>query len=78
MKPAMASQRRREALGHAIRERREAIGLSQEKFGELVDCHRNYVGLIERGQQNVTIDMLARFAQALGCRISELLAAAGL
>lgn len=48
------------------------MGLSQEKFGELVDCHRNYVGLIERGQQNVTIDMLGRFAQALGCSIGEL------
>ena len=55
-----------------------AVGLSQEKFGELVDCHRNYVGLIERGQQNVTIDMLGRFAQALACEISELLAGAGL
>ena len=72
------SQQRREVLGRAIRERREAVGLSQEKFGELVDCHRNYVGLIERGQQNVTIDMLGRFAQALDCKISELLAGAGL
>jgi transcriptional regulator with XRE-family HTH domain len=49
------------------------MGLSQEKLGELVDCHRNYVGLIERGQQNVTIDMLGRFAEALKCSIADLM-----
>jgi transcriptional regulator with XRE-family HTH domain len=54
------------------------MGLSQEKFGELVDCHRNYVGLIERGQQNITIDMLGRFAAALECSIAELMTAAKL
>jgi hypothetical protein len=42
-------------------------------FGEAVDCHRNYVGLIERGQQNITIDMLGRFAVALECSIAEIM-----
>ncbi len=78
MKTTKVSQRRREVLGHVIRQRREDIGLSQEKLGEMVDCHRNYVGLIERGQQNVTIDMLGRFAVALECKISTLLEGAGL
>ena len=78
MKTVSKSQRRRESLGGALRERREAMGLSQEKFGELVDCHRNYVGLIERGQQNITIDMLGRFAEALQCTISEVMTEAHL
>ena len=55
-----------------IRQRREDMGLSQEKLGEAVDCHRNYVGLIERGQQNITIDMLGRFAEALNCSVAAL------
>ena len=71
------SQHRREALGRVLRERREGMGVSQEKLGELVDCHRNYVGLIERGQQNITIDMLGRFACALQCAISEIMKEAG-
>jgi transcriptional regulator with XRE-family HTH domain len=54
------------------------MGLSQEKLGEMVDCHRNYVGLIERGQQNITIDMLGRFAGALKCAIADLMGEAGL
>lgn len=78
VKTVMKSQRRREALGHVIRERREAMGLSQEKLGELVDCHRNYVGLIERGQQNITVDMLGRFAEGLECTVADLVATAGL
>ena len=49
------------------------MGLSQEAFAEEVDCHRNYVSLVERGEQNVTIDMLRRFAKALKCRVAELM-----
>ena len=78
MKTIRDSRRKREALGRVLRQRREGMELSQEKFGELVDCHRNYVGLIERGQQNITIDMLGRFAAALECTIAELMTAAKL
>lgn len=68
----------RKDLGQAIRHRREAMGLSQEAFAEGVDCHRNYVSLVERGEQNVTIDMLRRFAKALKCSVAELMQEAGL
>jgi transcriptional regulator with XRE-family HTH domain len=66
------------ALGQAIRRRREAMSLSQEAFAEEVDCHRNYVSLVERGEQNVTIDMLRRFAKALNCSVAKLCADAEL
>jgi transcriptional regulator with XRE-family HTH domain len=69
---------RRMDLGQAIRCRREAMGLSQEAFAERVNCHRNYVSLVERGQQNITIDMLGRFAAALVCRMAELIEEADL
>ena len=65
------------ALGQAIRQRREAMGMSQEAFAEQVDCHRNYVSLVERGEQNVTIDMLRRIAGALKCTVAEICADAG-
>ena len=44
---------------------------------ELADVHRNYVGKIERGEQNITITNLCRFAEVFDCRLSELLADAG-
>ena len=65
-------------LGEAIRAHRKALGLSQEKLAEHVDCHRNYVGLVERGQQNLTVDMLCRFAKGLKCSAADLMKNAGL
>ena len=65
-------------LGAAVRVRRRALGLSQEEFAEKVDCHRNFVGRIERGEQNPTVDTLVRIARALRCKISDLFFEAGL
>lgn len=53
-----------------------ALGLSQEQLAEGVGCHRNYMGRIERGEQNITLDMMARVAKALRCSISALAAGA--
>jgi transcriptional regulator with XRE-family HTH domain len=72
MKTSKNSGRHREALGLAVRRRREGMDLSQEKLAEIVDCHRNYVGLVERGEQNVTIGMLGRIAKALECTVTDL------
>lgn len=65
-------------LGNAIRARRSEMGFSQEKLAEQVNVHRNYVGKVERGEQNVTIDSLVRFSDTFNCKPSELLAEAGL
>lgn len=62
----------RRRLGATIRTLRRSLRLSQEGLAERVDCHRNYVGSIERGEQNVTLDMLMRFAKALGCSLADL------
>ena len=54
------------------------LKVSQEYFAELVGVHRNYVGKVERGEQNITIDSLVKFAVAFRCKLSELLDEAGL
>lgn len=72
-----ASQQR-SRLGTAIRERRRAIGLSQEDLAELIDCHRNYVGTIERGEQNITFDVLMRFVKALDTSLAKIIISAKL
>ena len=63
-------------LGLALRQRRVAIGVSQERLGELSGLDRTYISGIERGVRNPTIDSLSRIAEALECELSELLAAA--
>lgn len=72
VKTLKESQQNRKKLGLAIRRRREKIEVSQEGLAEIIGCHRNYVGYLERGEQNVTIDMLARVAKALGCTVTNL------
>ena len=68
---AIPAHRRR--LGDAVRKRRLSLKLSQEALAERIDCHRNYIGNVERGEQNITVDMLVRFSRALGCKPGELL-----
>lgn len=65
-------------VGSVIAEKRKEMGLSQEKFAELVGCHRTYVGFTERGERNITIFTLRSFAMALDCTPSELLREAGI
>jgi transcriptional regulator with XRE-family HTH domain len=78
VKTLKESQRNRKQLGLAIRRHRDEMGVSQEGLAEIIGCHRNYVGLLERGEQNVTIDMIARVAKALGCTVTDLVGEAGL
>lgn len=67
----------RRQLGLAIRSRREQLAVSQEKLAEYADVHRNYIGLVERGEQNLTVDSLCKLAAALRCRASDLLRRVG-
>jgi transcriptional regulator with XRE-family HTH domain len=59
-------------IGQRIRNHRTAMGLSQEKLAELCGCHPTYIGQIERGEKNATIESIARIASALGIPISRL------
>ena len=61
------------ALGKVIRDRRRELGLSQEQFGELAGMHRTYVGMVERGEKNITLTNIVKVGQALEIPASELL-----
>ena len=63
-------------LGAAMRERRVAMGLSQEKFAERIGCHRNYVGYVERGEHTPSYGLLRAFADGVNCPVSELISPA--
>jgi len=60
-------------LGAAIRERRMALGLSQEGFADAIKMHRAYYSKIERGERNLTLMTLLRVASGLGTKPSQLL-----
>lgn len=64
-----------EKFGERVRQLRKAAGLSQEELAELCHMHRNYVGGIERGERNPSLQNIALIALALGVEPSELFAA---
>jgi transcriptional regulator with XRE-family HTH domain len=78
MRPSIPRPIYRRKLGDAIRHRRKARKLSQEKLAERADVHRNYIGLIERGEQNITIESLVKLAKALKCKVMDLVVDAGI
>lgn len=59
-------------LGIKIRIERQKRKMSQEKLAELADVTRNYMGLIERGETNITIKNLENIANALEIPIEKL------
>ena len=59
-------------LGQRIRNYRAAKGFSQEKLAELSGCHHTYVGQIERGEKNATIESIARISSALNVSLEKL------
>lgn len=60
-------------FGKKIRKIRKNLNLSQENFGYKTDLHRTYIGSIERGEQNISIETLLKIAKALNVEPSELL-----
>ena len=59
-------------LGKRIRELRKNLGWSQEKLGEKAELHPTYIGGIERGERNVSLDNLVKIADAFGITTGEL------
>ena len=59
-------------LGLKIRIERQKRHISQEKLAELTDLNRNSIGLIERGETNVTVKNIENIANALNVQIEEL------
>ena len=65
-------------LARTIRKLRLKQGLSQEAYAELAEVHRNYIGLIERGERTPNLRNLIKLAAGLGMKTSELLRKASL
>ena len=62
----------RERFGDAVRDRREALALTQEEVAERAGIHRTYLSDIERGRRNLSLVNIERIAIALEISLSQL------
>jgi transcriptional regulator with XRE-family HTH domain len=59
-------------LGERIRERREALGLSQESLAERSGVHWTFLGQVERGRRNLSLHNLLKIAAGLSADPADL------
>lgn len=55
-----------------IRELRNSIGLSQDDLAFKSWIHRTWIGIVERGQRNLTLENIEKLSKALGVSLEEL------
>jgi transcriptional regulator with XRE-family HTH domain len=57
-----------------LRQLRQMAGLSQEELAARSGLHRTYVGSVERGERNISVDNMEQLAAALSLDVLDLLA----
>lgn len=62
-----------EKFGRNVRAARHAAGLSQEELAHRSGLHRTYIGGIERGERNPSLENIVALAVGLGCSAPDLL-----
>lgn len=69
----MKNQLAIEYFGLRVKRLRESKGYTQEKLSFSTGFHRTYIGMIERGERNISLNNIAVFAKVFEVSISELL-----
>lgn len=60
-------------VGLRVRNYRNLAGMTQEGLAERADVHPTYIGQVERGEKNMTLESMHRIAGALNVSMSQLL-----
>lgn len=61
------------ALGQLVKQRRIALGISQEELGLRANLDRTYISGVERGVRNPSITAVVSLASGLGITVANLL-----
>lgn len=61
----------KQRVGNKVKEFRKLKGLSQEKLANLSEIDRTYLPTIEKGERNVSIEILEKLAKALEINIKD-------
>lgn len=63
----------RKLFSQNLRNARLLQGYSQEAIAAIAGLHRTYIGSVERGERNISINNMERLANALGIPLYQLL-----
>ncbi len=66
-------ERIRQEFGMLLRAQRQSVGISQEELAFRSGLHRTYVGSVERGERNLSLENIFVFAKTLGCHPRDLI-----
>lgn len=69
----MINQQLIKEFGLRIKQLRKERQLSQEQLSYATGFHRTYIGMIERGERNISLSNIAVFAKVFELTVSELL-----
>ncbi|QQZ64487.1 helix-turn-helix transcriptional regulator (plasmid) [Paenibacillus sonchi] len=69
----MVQQQAKKRVGELIRLHRKMAGWTQEQLAERVGTSFSYIGALERGERNMTVDTLESIASALQIDFFDLL-----
>ncbi len=61
----MSTGHLQKTFGRNLRAYRLGLGMSQERFAAEIDLHRTYVGSIERGEKNLTLQSIEYYCSLL-------------
>lgn len=67
----MADKKYLKLFGNRIRELRKQRNLTQESLAEKIGFSVNFIGMIERGERNTTVENVFKIAHALDVSLSE-------
>lgn len=59
------------SFGNKIRELRKSRGLSQESLADLAELDRSYIGGVERGDRNISLNNIQKLSIALNVNITD-------
>jgi len=62
----------RRAFGQRVRALRKAAGMSQMDLGQKAGLDHTYIGSIERGERNLSLDAIGKIAKGLSVEIADL------
>lgn len=60
-------------FGEKVRAFRKMTNLSQEELASLAELHRTYIGMIERGEKNITLLNILKISKGLGIKPAQLM-----